>query len=337
MANHALAKVRPSKASPLKVPPGWVSPGHGKFPGRARVQKVMRQTSDSSLQMPHISPLKTPSANIKFERVGDQTAEKLIEPSDTPAQEKTNFGGELIHQSGPVGHPSKPIPKGTCGSNTPVKPTYSVTTVIKPPSTSLSSVTTIGSHKVNGVACKDPVAKVWNYRVTSMKGKGNMDIVPYPATHIPNPVKGGNIVKNPKAGVGGGHYCDVIADLADYTSSGGAGPRWHVTQSTKDHENYHWEKEWQPNFNKHWIDGEKKIEKLTESIATHPTGAAARTSMQPKADLIVAETRRKALVDYKALGDGANDPPYKEGQKALDVMIDKIKAFAKGQKWPICP
>ncbi|MBM9613176.1 DUF4157 domain-containing protein [Desulfobulbus rhabdoformis] len=221
-------------------------------------------------------------------------------------------------------------------SNAPVQPVYSVTTNIKPASKTKSSTTSIDKHTVTGVATKDTANDAWRFQVTSVKGKGTIDIVPYPATHIPNPTKGGNIVNDASLGANGGHYCDVIADLADYTSTGKAGPRWHVTQATIDHENYHWKKEWQPSFNKRWIEGEKKIEKLSVSATTYATADAALKAMQPDADRILKTTKSDAHTEYMALPDGANDPPYKEGQKALNTMIAQIKTFARSQKWPNC-
>jgi len=213
---------------------------------------------------------------------------------------------------------------------------YSVNQLIAPASTTESSTTSIFRPTISiKVYQKKKASKVWSVKVLSINSEGRIKIVPYPATHIPKPVKGGNIVNKPVDGVNGGHYCDVIADLADYTSTGIAGPRWHVTKATIDHENYHWKKEWQVSFNKHWKTAEGKIENLTQPITV--SHAKAYAFLLGEAKKIVQKAYEDAHKDYMALPDNAGSKPYRAGQPALNRMITKIKKFAKRQKWHRCP
>lgn len=172
-------------------------------------------------------------------------------------------------------------------------------------------------------------AGVWRIRVDSVTSTGTITIVPTPAANTPNPVAGGNVTA--------GNYCAMIADLKDYTAMGMKGPNWHVTQSTIDHENYHWNTEWKGSLNTAWTAAEANVEGHTIGCAAADDAATALASLKASADADFQAGVTAASTAYAALGDGPNDPPYVAGQAALNAMIAQIQAFATAQGFAACP
>ena len=131
----------------------------------------------------------------------------------------------------------------------------------------------------------------------------------------------------------------MIADLADYNTpgAGGKGPNWHVTQSTIDHENYHWDTEWKTSFNAEWAKAEAKMEAVKIPCSAADTAAAALALLKPAADIEFTKGFTDAQTAYYRLGDAAGDPPYTAGMPALTAMIASIRAFAVTQRFPACP
>ncbi|MEE8294891.1 MAG: T6SS effector amidase Tae4 family protein [Sphingomonadales bacterium] len=143
MTDHAPAKATFSKASPLKVPPGRGSPGHGNFPGLARVQHALHETSEAPIQRkcegceaedaleanPCIQPkLEVGPANDRFEQEADQTAERVMRMAE-PALFKSQIsaGTNQVQAKGAKGGavPSKVANsiKGLRGGGTPLPKT----------------------------------------------------------------------------------------------------------------------------------------------------------------------------------------------------------------------
>ncbi|MFT5152449.1 MAG: hypothetical protein ACI841_002447 [Planctomycetota bacterium] len=248
----------------------------------------------------------------------------------------TCSGGELtdIHGLTVV------VTDGPCGPNVAVPITYDLTTNTLPASMSVNATTVIDRtvQSFRALACADADAGVWRLRVTSVTSPGTINIVPTPVANTPNPATGGNIVNSSGST---GHYCDVIADLANYNAAvgGGKGPGWHVTQSTIDHEDYHWHTEWKTSFNGRWTapGGEAAMEALTVPMSAHESCESALAALMTQANTTFTQIVTGAVTDYMALGDSPGDPPYAAGQVALDAMVTAIEAYATGQSWPNCP
>lgn len=222
------------------------------------------------------------------------------------------------------------VPKAPeCGANPSVTVTYNAPTTIAAPSTTDPSVTKEDTPTYTSTACIDKATKNWRLRVDTVTSTGTITIVPLPASQIPNPVVGGNVTA--------ANYCDMIKDLADYTATGSAGPGWHVTQATIDHENYHWNTEWQGSFNAAWSNAEGQMEGVSVPCNSADDAASALSALKPLADNEFMKGFQNAQNAYFNLGDGPGDPPYVAGQVALDAMIVKIKNFATNQNFPACP
>jgi hypothetical protein len=216
-----------------------------------------------------------------------------------------------------------------CGASANVAVTYNPNVVTKPASMSVAATTTPDSPTYTASACIDKATNSWKLRVDSVTSTGTIEIVPTPAANTPNPVMGGN--------VNAGNYCSIIKDLADYTTTGIKGPNWHVTQSTIDHENYHWDTEWKGSLNTAWAKAEAKMEAHSTACASAADPATALASMKAAADAEFSAMDTEATNAFNALGDGPGDPPYVAGQVALAAMIASIKAFATAQGFAACP
>ncbi len=252
---------------------------------------------------------------------GSKTSE--ADDSETPADDCEKCQGGSPELKGPE-----------CGANSSITVTYNATTITAAASMTNPAITSVDQPTFTGSACLDTGTGIWRYRVNSVTSTGTITIVPTPAANTPNPVDGGNIVNNPGAT---GHYCDVISDLADYTATGGKGPGWHVTQATIDHENYHWETEWQTSFNNEWGTTETTMEGNTVSCSSYDTAADAKAALEPQANTDFLAGFGAAAAAYNALGDGAGDPPYVAGQAELNAMIANIETYATSKGWPACP
>lgn len=250
----------------------------------------------------------------------DNGAKQVNDDTDKPTDECSKCNSGAIETKAPE-----------CGANSNVAVTYNVTTITDAPSMTVNATTKEDTPTYASSVCIDKAAKKWRLRVDSVNSTGTIHIVPTPAANTPNPIKGGNVTA--------ANYCSIIADLADYNTPGlgGKGPGWHVTQSTIDHENYHWNTEWKGSFNSAWATTEGKMEAVSVGCGSADDVASASASLKALADVEFANGFQKAKDDYYALGDAPGDPPYTAGQVALDAMIANIKAFATAEKFPACP
>jgi hypothetical protein len=79
------------------------------------------------------------------------------------------------------------------------------------------------------------------------------------------------------------------------------------------------------------------VENISIPCGQADSAAAASLFLAPLADVLVQNAYSTAKSNYAALGDSPGDPPYAEGQKALNAMIASIQAFATAQGFPACP
>lgn len=119
MTKHAPVKATPEKASPMKVPPERVVPSHGNFPGRARVQRALQQTSEGAIQRKcdecdakeasekplGVQPkLKVGPVDDRFEQEADQTAERVMRMADPGAfKSQISPGNHQVQAKGAKG------------------------------------------------------------------------------------------------------------------------------------------------------------------------------------------------------------------------------------------
>ena len=139
-------------------------------------------------------------------------------------------------------------------------------------------------------------------------------------------VPGGNVTQS--------NWKSIIADLADYCSTGYAGPVWHHTDATRAHEEYHWYQEWmKESIGNHWPKTEKDLEIFFLPEDAVCKSIDAKIALQSSVTLRYNIFKSNAWTKWGALPDGPGDPPYAAGQRVLNKIIRDIKKFAKKNGW----
>ncbi len=198
----------------------------------------------------------------------------------------------------------------------------------------VSSATTLKDWSVKGSAAYDSAAKVWRYQAEQFDSSGEMQFyyLPESGYPAPTPTDDSGQLSNEKE-----DNWKTIAKTLHDTRTGYVSNKWRAYKSVRLHEDYHWEKEWQPSLKPEITKAMVDIRKLS-TPATKPTGeqvsaAAAKAELEPKAKQIFSDAYDRATAAYAALGDSAGDPPYIAQAPAHDALETRVRDFATGKKW----
>ncbi len=189
-------------------------------------------------------------------------------------------------------------------------------------------------------------SKKWKVNVQSLTLHGNVNIKPWPsapnsmtAPNTANPVDGGNInntVGSPN------RWTQAVDDMEGYhKAGGGAGPYWHMTEASTAHEWEHWNVDWIKDSVKSgrggsWGSVNRKLDKLTVKQSDYATKALAEAALRVKVDTIFGAFNGKTVTRWNAIPDTpglAGSRGYVAGQKKLNGLIKRVKAYAKSNKW----
>ena len=154
-----------------------------------------------------------------------------------------------------------------------------------------------------------------------------------------NPVDGGNI--NATSG-SPNHWQTVIDDMADYDTVGrGAGPNWHATQASHDHEWAHWNEDYVQDALQsagRWTDVNRSIDAVTVPKASAADAAAARTALEPEVNRLFRAFVAAVTVRWNHL-IGTLDKPgkggrgYAAGTRVLSGLITRVRTYATSKGW----
>lgn len=160
----------------------------------------------------------------------------------------------------------------------------------------------------------------YRVNVTSLTLSGNVNVKPWPsaptnpsaAKNTANPVDGGNITEE--------NYKDALDDMQTYNQSGGgAGPTWHATQASYDHEWMHWNTDYKTDSvasaeGGNWPSVNTQIDALT----TPKQGTAGKIA-----------TGLASVVSFGLLGPSVNRLTTKtpeQARAALSPRVDDLKS-----------
>jgi hypothetical protein len=224
------------------------------------------------------------------------------------------------------GDPPSGVP--ACNFGVPPTPTYgwkeSIVNTNIPGATGYTDIPQSGI-KFNGGACYDAANQYYFYNLQSITVTGNVVVSTFGYTE-PNPVPGGNI--------NAGNYCCVIAKLTNPFSQ--PNDPFYMRDATLAHEHYHRDHDFPDLLNPLLNDLMNEFGNIAVSCQT-PNAAQEVNNQKLKAQLKMMNKWEKIRVDFSN-NHSANrtDNAYKEGQKVLDAMIQRIRTFATSQGFPAC-
>lgn len=189
-----------------------------------------------------------------------------------------------------------------------------------------ASSTTSGKDPTYTGSVVEQTKSTWNYRLDSVDAKGTIQIVYYDKSRYPAPFADWGPLSN----VHKTNWKEIRDDLRDNRT--GIADNWSAYDAEDTHEDYHWEKEWQPLVRQHTTIAEGRMNALTTPKAGTSKGDAEKV-LEPQAKAIFTQEMNAARGKWNAMGDAEGDPPYVAQAPSIDKLLARVEAKAKAQKW----